>query len=228
MYPPSLREIQEGFWNSIARHPGECIFDRRFVSNVTDGPRFDRIGRVEVYSKAYFFRLRGVLADDFPETARAIGEDSFDQIAQDYLRSFPSEDPSVRYLGRKLPEFLETKSDIPSYLGALARLEWLMNAAFDAPDATALTIDDLHAIAPERWPGMRFRPIPALTLMYAGWPVHELWSGSDPKAMRPRPTWIRIWRDRDYQVFHALIDGSEAEALKQMIRGEPFAAICEA
>ena len=63
---------------------------------------------------------------------------------------------------------------------------------------------------------------------YAGWPVHELWSGSDPKAMRPRPTWIRIWRDRDYQVFHALIDGSEAEALKQMIRGEPFAAICDA
>jgi len=46
--------------------------------------------------------------------------------------------------------------------------------------------------------------------------------------MRPRPTWIRIWRDRDYQVFHALIDGSEAEALKQMIRGEPFAAICDA
>jgi len=25
-----------------------------------------------------------------------------------------------------------------------------------------------------------------------------------------------------------LIDGSEAEALKQMIRGEPFAAICDA
>jgi len=228
MYPPSLREIQEGFWHSIARHPGECIFDRRFVANVKDGPRLDRTGRVEVYSDAYFLRLHGVLAEDFPATARVVGEGSFDQIARDYLRAFPSENPSVRYLGRKMPGFLETRSDVPPYLGALARLEWLMNAAFDAPDATPLTIDDLRAVAPERWPGMRFRPIPALTLMYAGWPVHELCSGCDAGVLRPAPTWIRIWRGRDYQVFHASIDGREAEALKRMMGGESFAAVCDA
>jgi len=228
MYPPSLREIQEGFWHSIARHPGECIFDRRFLANVKDGPRLDRIGRVEVYSDAYFLRLRGVLAEDFPETARMVGEDGFDQIARDYLRAFPSEDPSVRYLGRNMAGFLETRSDVPPYTGALARLEWLMNAVFDAPDARALRLDELRAIAPERWPGMRFRPIPALTVMYAGWPVHELWSGGDAARMRPAPTWIRIWRARDDHVFHAPIDAREAEALKRMMGGESFAAICDA
>lgn len=45
--------------------------------------------------------------------------------------------------------------------------------------------------------------------------------------MRPGPTWIRIWRNPEYQVFHAPIGDREAGALKRMIGGEPFAAICD-
>ena len=127
-----------------------------------------------------------------------------------------------------MAEFLATRTGVPSYLGELARLEWLMSDAFDAPDAEAMTLDDLRTIAPEHWPHLRFRPIPALTLMQADWPVHELWSAGVAATTRPMPTWIRIWRDREYQVCHASIGDREAEALKRMIAGEPFAAICGA
>ena len=226
MYPPSLHEVQQGFWHSIARHPGECIFDRRFLANVTHGPKLDPISRVEVYSDAYFLRLRDVLAEDFPQTRRVIGEDRFDKLARDYLRAFPSENPSMRHLGRRMAEFLESKTDVPSYLGQLARLEWLMSRVFDAPDAEATTLDDVRIIASERWPLLKFRSIPALTLMHSHWPVHELWSGGVTATIRPAPTWIRIWRDREYQVFHAPICDREAEALQRLIGGEPFAAIC--
>ena len=46
--------------------------------------------------------------------------------------------------------------------------------------------------------------------------------------MRPRPTWIRIWRGREDRVFHASIDAREAEALKRMMGCDSFAAICDA
>ena len=108
MYPPSLREIQQGFWRSIARRPGECAFDQRFLNNVVGGARLDSIGRVQVYAGAYFLRLREVLVSDFPAVARILGDQRFDQMAREYLREYPSRDPSVRYLGRALVEFLGT------------------------------------------------------------------------------------------------------------------------
>ena len=103
-----------------------------------------------------------------------------------------------------------------------------MSSVFDAPDVEAMTLDDLRAIPSEHWPHLRFRSIPALALMHAEWPVHELWSGGVAEKIRQAPTWIRIWRNPEYQVFHAPIGDREAEALKRMIGGEPFAAICDA
>jgi hypothetical protein len=228
MHPLSLHEVQQAFWRSIARRPGESAIDPRFIASVSNGEPLDRIARIEVYSGAYFLRLKGVLAEDFPATARVLGEDRFDAMVRQYLRAFPSEHPSVRHLGRKMAEFLDARTDVPPYLGALARLEWLMNEVFDAPDAAALTIDDLRAIAPDRWPYLRFRSITALMLMRAEWPVHELWASGGAAVMRPALAWIRVWRDRNYNVFHAAIDAREAQALKRMVAGESFAAICGA
>jgi hypothetical protein len=227
MYPPSLREIQQGFWRSIARRPGESAFDRRFLDNVALGARLDSIGRVQVYADAYFLRLREVLAVDFPAVARILGDQGFDRMAREYLRNFPSRHPSVRYLGGALIEFLETSAGYAPYLAELARLEWLLNEVFDAPNASVVRSEDLRNVPTERWPYLRFTPIPAFALMQAEWPVHELWSGGDVKHISPRPTWLRIWRDRDDRILHAAIDRREAEAAKRAIGGQTFAAICD-
>jgi hypothetical protein len=227
MYPPSLREIQRGFWRSIARRPGESAFDLRFLDNVVRGARLDSLGRVRVYADAYFLRLREVLTADFPAVARILGDERFDQMAREYLRDFPSRHPSVRYLGRAMVEFLGTASSYAPYLAELARLESLINEVFDAPDASAIRSEDLHNVPVDRWPYLRFTPIPAFALMHAGWPVHELWSGGDVERMSPTPTWLRIWRDRDDRVLHAAIDTREAEAAKRAMSGQTFAEICD-
>lgn len=227
MYPPSLREIQQGFWRSIARRPGECAFDQRFLNNVVRGEQLDSFGRVQVYADAYFLRLREVLATDFPAVARILGDQRFDQMAREYLREYPSQDPSVRYLGRAMVEFLGTAPNYAPYLAELARLEWLINEVFDAPDASAIRSEDIRNIPADQWPYLRFTPIPAFALMHAGWPVHELWSGGDVGLISPTPTWLRIWRDRDDRVLHTAIDTREAEAAKRVIGGQTFAEICD-
>src|SRR5262249_28152291 len=149
------------------------------------------------------------------------------QLAREYLRNFPSRHPSVRHLGSALVEFLETAPNFAPYLAELARLEWLINEVFDAPDASAIRSEDLRNVPADRWPCLRFTPIPASALMHARWPVHERWSGGDVELISPTPTWIRIWRGRDDRVLHAAIDAREAEAAKRVIGGQNFAAICD-
>src|SRR5207245_8713456 len=71
-------------------------------------------------------------------------------------------------------------------------------------------------------------PIPALQVVRASWPVHELWAGTDPVRLAPAPTVIRVWRGGDCAVFHAAMEPRGTEALRRLIAGAPFVVVCEA
>ncbi len=230
MATPSLREIQREFWASIAiAQPHDVAqFTPALMDLVMPGPHLAAARRIKVYADAYWLRLRDVLQEDFPVTAARLGADRFEQLVRDYLHAFPSEHPSVRHLGRAMAEFVERQQDLPPCMGDLARLEWAMIEVFDAADADPIGLDTLAGVAAERWPELRFAPIPALTVLHSRWPVHRLWESGGPAALEPSSTTIRVWRDRDYRVFHAAIDSRETEALDQMRSGRPFAAICGA
>jgi hypothetical protein len=230
MRPPSLHEVQRGFWRSIAEHPGcsRSDFDSSLAAAVRPDARLDSAGRIQVYADAYFLRLRDVLIEDFPTVAKVLGAERFERLAQNYLEAFPSEHPSVRHLGRSMADFIDVQSDVPPYLSALARLEWAMIDAFDAPDSSPLAAESLRDIEADRWPALKFVPIPALRMIHSGWLIHKLWSDEKPGAISAAPISLRIWRGRDYQVRHAPMDSLEAEALKRLIDGAPFAMICDA
>src|SRR5208283_657358 len=182
---------------------------------------------IRVYSDAYFLRLRDVLCEDFPRVAALLGDDRFDQVVADYLQDFPSDQPSVRHLGRVLAEFLRHREGLPKCVADLAELEWARIEVFDAPDATSATVADLVSIHADDWPALRFRAIPAMQTLCAQYPVHQLWSGDESLEVSAAETSIRVWRKNDYEVLHAPMDARESAALRKMISGEPFAAICE-
>jgi len=54
-----------------------------------------------------------VLREDFPRLSALLGPERFEELARDYLRSHPSEHPSVRHLGRAMAGFLERRMDLP-------------------------------------------------------------------------------------------------------------------
>src|SRR5271166_3070032 len=230
MRPPSLHEVQRGFWRSITERPGcsRSDFDPGLIAAVRPDAHLDSTGRIQVYADAYFLRLRDVLIEDFPAVAKILGAGKFERLAQDYLRAFLSENPSVRHLGRAMAEYIGSRSDLPSYLADLAQLEWAMIDAFDAPVAQPLTADSLREIEAERWPNLKFTPIPGLRVIRSGWPVHLLWSEDEAGYISAAPTVLRVWRGRDYQVRHATMEPREAEALNRLNSGAPFATICDA
>ena len=84
--------------------------------------RLDPTERVGIYQTMYFWRLLEVLREDFPKLATALGDD-FESLARDYLAAHPSEHPSVRHVGDRLPGFVATHALVRArpWLADLAR-----------------------------------------------------------------------------------------------------------
>jgi hypothetical protein len=224
---PSLHEVQLLFWESVAVQPGRNAIALAFVRLVDGADDSDRKNRIRVYSDAYYLRLRDVLREDFSRVAAILGAEQFDQVVAGYLEAFPSEQPSVRHLGRALPEFLRSREDVPKCLADLAELEWARVEVFDAPDAECATIAELASIPADTWPSLRFSTIPAIQTLCAQYPVHRLWSGSESLELSAAETSIRVWRKNDFLVLHAPMDERESAALQKIVSGERFVAICE-
>lgn len=223
MPAPALRDVQARFWSAL--HTGDV--EPELAGMVLSTPSFDATERVGVYQGMYVRRLHEVLREDFPKLAETLGDD-FEDVAQSYLVRHPSENPSVRHFGRHLAAFLETDSTsrVLPWLADLARLERARVDAFDAPGAEPVRAADLAAVAPEDWAALRFTPAPSLGLVDAAWAVHDVWSAP---AERPAPGCVRlrVWR-QDWKVFHAAMDPIEADALRALVAGAPFADVCEA
>ncbi len=219
---PALPELQALFWQALG---GDVRPDLTAAIASTD--TLGAADRVAIYADMYLWRLRGVLAEDFEKVAAVLGEDGFTDLARAYLAAHPSEHPSVRHVGRSFADYLARRppAGAPVWVPDLARLEWARVEAFDALDAEPVRAADLCALAPEDWPDLTLRPIPALLTIEAAWPVHRVWSGDT--HVDAAPTALRIWR-QDGVVYHCAMDGAEPDALARLREGRPFAAICEA
>src|SRR5207249_1879249 len=85
----------------------------------------------------------------------------------------------------------------------------------------------LRGVAAEDWPALRFVTVPALAVVRARWPVHELWAGADPAAVAPAPTALRVWRAADFVLFYPPMEPRPDVAPCRLMAGEPYAAACE-
>jgi hypothetical protein len=185
----------------------------------------DAAHRLRIYADAYRLRLVEVLGNDFPATRRALGDEGFAEFGERYLQAHPSTRPSVRHVGSAFADWLELQAEAPAGLHQLARLEWLQAAAFDAPDAPTLGIDDIAALAPESWPRLRLRLHPATQLLDA---EHiAICEGAPALAEADSPARWLSWRDAEGDVHWRQLEDDEADALHAAADGSDFGGLCE-
>jgi len=148
----SLAETQRLFWQALR---GEAV-DRGFVKGED---------RLDVYAEMFLHRQVDALREDFPETARALGEKKFFFFARKYVLRHPSEDPDLGRLGRKFAEFLGSE---------LAAVEWARSEVFFEPDAEPITAGEFAQ-------RLATRTIPALRLAgrTAVWRAHGTFEVSE-------------------------------------------------
>ncbi len=128
--------------------------------------RLTSVERLEIYNRQYWFRLKDCFYEDYPGLRAILGDDRFDRLACAYLERYPSSSFTLRNLGRRLVEFLETE---PRWIAPhrrpgldMARLEWAHVEAFDNEARPALKTDELLGLDPA---GIRLKLQPYVTLL---------------------------------------------------------------
>lgn len=205
-------------------------------ARVLDSEKADRDTLLAVYHDAYALRLIEALTTDFPGLLAMTGPAEFDLMARAYIAAHPSTHPSIRWFGRKLPDFLAHTPPFSATPAAsdMARFEWVLGEAFDAADAEPLTFTQLAAAPPEAWESLRLSFVPALRRVTLAHQVPQAFqrreavaSGElEVAAEEAAVEWL-IWRpaaDADAQFRSMTRD--EADALDTMRTGTSFPGMC--
>lgn len=188
--------------------------------------------RLAIYHRAYRIRMREALGEAYEKTWTYAGDALFDGLAESYLAAHPSGYRNLRWFGDQFAA--HAARELPDYpfVAELAQFEWTLGLAFDAPDAPALSMDDLRASAGQDWGGLRLGLHPSVHLLQMDFNSVGLWQalhdGVDPPAPERQGTpgaWL-VWRAREQPHFRSL-DANEARALRSIIAGASFAQVCE-
>jgi hypothetical protein len=208
---------------------GDCAI----VEEIAGADDAFRRKRLDIYFNAYRLRLAEALATDYEILKAYLGEQIFDAIARDYIHAHPSIFRNVRWFGGHLADFLR---DEPRYAGQpiltdLARFEWTLGLAFDAADTAAVRFEDVAAVPPVAWAGLRLSPHPALRIIELRTNAVAVWNelkntdhGIAPESLAEPLRWA-IWR-RQLSPYFRSLGADEAWALDAMHNLCSFGEIC--
>jgi hypothetical protein len=226
----SLADLQRAFQDYLlASSDG-------FAASVRDTRKADRATLLDVYRDGYALRLIEVLTNDYPGLMAMAGPADFDNLARAYIAAHPSRYASVRWFGQHLADFIAATPPYSRSPAAaeMARFEWLLGEAFDAPDLVPVTAAALMALPSEAWETLCFTPLPSLRRSVFAFEVAQAWqrreeveAGNLDVAPAAVPTPWMIWRPEHVSNFRSL-EADEATMLDALLDGRPFPELCEA
>lgn len=206
---PTLREIQHAF--------GAAVFgeDERIVGHVIDDG-IAAAARVRVYRNTVISVLTDALRLSYPAVDRLVGDEFFDAAAAAFIRQQPPTSAYLTEFGGGFADFLESfaPAQALAYLPDVARFEWALNVAANAPDMPALDPARLAAIDPDAHGSVRFAPHPSLSLLRLDHPAHMIADAviaHDEAALAAidvsaGPVWLTIHRGHDGIEAHQLTE----------------------
>ncbi|MFK5915124.1 MAG: DNA-binding domain-containing protein [Woeseiaceae bacterium] len=190
--------------------------------------------QVSVYQYAYRARLIEVLSNDYPAVLNAIGEESFETLAKNYIKQFPSHYFSLRDFGDDFAQHIKNSNDDTSpWLHELAMFEFHLSRAFDAANDKIFTEQDMAIVPAEAWPTMRFVLHSSVYCLKFKWNTVELWQALTQEVpdnitaqKSDTSTWL-IWRENLTTQFRSM-EENEHIAFDVLKQGGSFTELCEA
>lgn len=190
--------------------------------------------RLGAYYNAYRIRLIDSLANDFTGLQKELGEADFEYLVLDYLKLYPSEHPSIRWVGKHMIEFLQhSKYEDKEFLTELALFEWTKDLCFDAENSEQLfKLNDMAIIPAENWPLVTLQFHPSVRWIESKWNTPPYWVALEENKQLPEKKqqdiatrWL-MWR-KDMSPYWRSLEVSEAWAIEAAMNGSSFAELCE-
>lgn len=167
------RPLTPEFSMQTVSEDGEAV-EEIAASYIRPNDRLSSFDRLEIYNRQYWLRVMGAVAEDFPVLQAVVGARKFDALALAYLLENPSTSFTLRNLGAKLPQWLESHPELSLRRHRLAldvaRLEWAYVEAYDGAALPPMTDADLTGLTERSLLSLQ----PHVQLLALGYPVDEL------------------------------------------------------
>jgi hypothetical protein len=167
---PALRDLQRAFAAYLLSEAadGAC----RHV--VEDG--LGASERCRIYRNTCRSTLVGALRLTYPAVERLVGPDFFDAAAGAFAFAHMPASAYLNEYGDGFADFLAAFEPATAlfYLPDVARFEWALNAAANAPDAAVLDARALARVDAEHHASLRFEPHPSVHLLLLCFPADRI------------------------------------------------------
>lgn len=115
-----LKTFQEQFQSFILES------DETIIHSISSSDRLSSVEKIRIYQNGYIERLISAMQQDFPVLCALLGESAFSGLVCDYIDAYPLKDYNLRYLGKKLSDFILEKDHGLQSFSDLARFEYLL------------------------------------------------------------------------------------------------------
>jgi Putative DNA-binding domain len=140
--------------------------------------------RLQIYRNNTLISLTEALRTTFPVATRLVGEKFFAFAADRFIRAHPPQAPRLIEYGATFPRFLaafEPAGTLP-YLPDVARLEWAVNAVYNAPDEPPLEPAALATVPEELYAVLRFSLRSGCRSVASPYPIKRIWLANQVDA----------------------------------------------
>jgi hypothetical protein len=229
---PTLREVEHSLVDALLRRE-----DGAAVSYIVD----DGIAgaeRLAIHRGTLVGGLTAVLNGVFPAVERLVGAEFFAGAAACYIEESP---PSCAWLdvyGDSFADFLTRFEPARglAYLPDVARVEWAVARAANAPDRPALSPAGLAALSEAAQAALVLHPHPSWTLVETVWPADDIrrfvLDGDDEALagldMTPSRRWLAVHRDAHGTATLRRLDADWAAFVRRLLSGETLGGIITA
>jgi len=174
---PSLCELQRGFVAATVFGAESSLASLGIVAG-----ELSPAARIGIYRDNVLGTYRKAMAASYPVVHRLVGSAFFHGAIDAFVRVNPSTRGDVNRYGGELERFLATypAAHELTYLSDIARLEWAIDQANIAADATALDLATLAAIPVDALGDLRFALHPSVQLIASPYPIFHIWQVNQP------------------------------------------------
>ncbi len=225
-----------GLAETLARMQRYILGDGRDLAEVLPLERGGRgmkpAERLGIYHHAYRARLREALEAVYDTTWGYLGDEGFGRAADRCIAGCPSSSANIRDYGEDLPRVVRALFPGDPEAAELARMDWALHEAFDAPDRPGFDFAAVAEYGDSEWERARLALHPGVSLVEFEWNAVAIWHAINegkeppPPARLAHPTGHVFWRLRLASRFRSF-DDAEHAALRELLDGGTFAGVCE-
>lgn len=233
-----LSELQREMARAL-RHGSSLSKDATFSAfaraNIAGNARLSPVEQLDIYREQFWLRHTSSLVEDFPGLGGILGQDEWERLTEQYLREVAPDSYTLRDLGARLPQLLESASWLPHQQLCLdmARLELAYIEVFDAVDAPPLAPERLAELPEETFGEVRLVLAPSVRLLFLRYPVADLrrrlrTESDEPVAIPEQaPQHLVVYR-RELRLWDMPISKVAFAFLTALAAGQPLARAAEA